>query len=69
VKALAALYTRLLGRTNPLDPMEEMLVTDGAYEALHCAIQGHVNPGDEVSRFVAMATKLFPLGDHNRAIL
>jgi kynurenine--oxoglutarate transaminase/cysteine-S-conjugate beta-lyase/glutamine--phenylpyruvate transaminase len=23
-------------------------VTDGAYEALFCAIMGHVNPGDEV---------------------
>ena len=25
-----------------------MLVTDGAYEALFCAIMGNVNPGDEV---------------------
>ena len=29
--------------------MDEVLVTDGAYEALYCAIQGHVNPGDEVT--------------------
>ena len=28
--------------------MKEVLVTDGAYEALFTAIMGHVNPGDEV---------------------
>ena len=28
--------------------MKEVLVTDGAYEALFTAILGHVNPGDEV---------------------
>ena len=35
---------------NPLsiDPQSEVLVTDGAYEALFCAIMGNVNPGDEV---------------------
>jgi len=48
VRALATLYTKLLGREQPIHPMDEVLVTDGAYEALYCAIQGHVNPGDEV---------------------
>ena len=28
--------------------LSEVLVTDGAYEALFTAILGHVNPGDEV---------------------
>lgn len=46
--ALAALYTKLLSRAQDLDPLKEVLVTDGAYEALFTAILGHVNPGDEV---------------------
>jgi len=48
VTALAALYTKLLSRAQDLDPLKEVLVTDGAYEALFTAILGHVNPGDEV---------------------
>lgn len=48
VRALSCLYTKLLGRSIPVDPMTEVLVTDGAYEALYCTIMGHVNPGDEV---------------------
>ena len=31
-----------------MDAQAEVLVTDGAYEALFCAIMGNVNPGDEV---------------------
>ena len=46
--AIANLYTKLLGRSTPIDPVKEVLVTDGAYEALFTAIMGHVNPGDEV---------------------
>ena len=46
--ALAELYTKLLNRPQDLDPLKEVLVTDGAYEALFTAILGHVNPGDEV---------------------
>lgn len=46
VNALSKLYSKLINR--PLDPLKELLVTIGAYEALFCAIQGHVNPGDEV---------------------
>ena len=46
VNALAKLYTQEMGR--PLDPMQEVLVTAGAYESLFVAIMGVVNPGDEV---------------------
>ena len=45
---MAELYTKLLDRPTTLDPLKEVLVTDGAYEALFTAILGHVNPGDEV---------------------
>jgi len=48
VNVLSELYTKLLDRPSSLDPMKEVLVTDGAYEALFTAILGHVNPGDEV---------------------
>ena len=45
---MSELYTKLLERPATIDPMKEVLVTDGAYEALFTAILGHVNPGDEV---------------------
>jgi len=48
VTAIAELYTRLLDIGHTIDPLSEVLVTDGAYEALFTAIMGHVNPGDEV---------------------
>ena len=48
VAAIAALYTKLLGIEHTINPTTEVLVTDGAYEALFTAILGHVNPGDEV---------------------
>jgi len=48
VNAIAALYTKLLDRPVPIEPNTEVIVTDGAYEALFTAILGHVNPGDEV---------------------
>lgn len=46
VNAISTLYSRLIER--PIDPKTEVLVTVGAYEALYCALMGHVNPGDEV---------------------
>jgi aspartate/methionine/tyrosine aminotransferase len=46
VRALAATYGPLLGRT--LDPMAEIVVTTGATEAIFAAIQALVEPGDEV---------------------
>jgi len=48
VNAISSLYSKLLARSTPIDPLSEVLVTDGAYEALFTAILGHVNPGDEV---------------------
>ena len=46
VNALAKLYSPILGRD--LDPMEEVVVTVGAYGSLFCTVQGFINPGDEV---------------------
>nr|XP_019546821.2 kynurenine--oxoglutarate transaminase 3-like [Aedes albopictus] len=46
VQALSKLYSQLINRT--IDPMTEVLVTVGAYEALYATIQGHVDEGDEV---------------------
>ena len=37
-----------MNRHTKIDPLKEVLVTDGAYEALFCAIMGNVNQGDEV---------------------
>ncbi|XP_052747477.1 kynurenine aminotransferase isoform X2 [Bicyclus anynana] len=46
VQNLAKLYSPLVGKE--LDPINEILVTNGAYEALFSAILGHVDEGDEV---------------------
>lgn len=46
VAALTKLYSKLIGRE--LNPLSEMLVTAGAYEALFVTIMGLVNEGDEV---------------------
>jgi aspartate/methionine/tyrosine aminotransferase len=46
VKAIAAVYSPLFGRE--LDPMNEIVVTTGATEAIFATMQGLVNPGDEV---------------------
>lgn len=48
INAISKLYTRLLNRGSDINPQTEVLVTDGAYEALFCAIMGHVDVGDEV---------------------
>jgi len=48
VQAISNLYTKLLNTNHTINPATEVLVTDGAYEALYTAILGHVNPGDEV---------------------
>ena len=44
MSAIASLYTKLVGRA--IDPLNEVLVTCGAYEALFCTILGNVNPGE-----------------------
>jgi len=46
VKAIAHVYSPLFGRE--LDPMNEIVVTTGATEAIFATMQGLVNPGDEV---------------------
>ncbi|KAB7497019.1 Kynurenine--oxoglutarate transaminase 3, partial [Armadillidium nasatum] len=46
VTALSKLYSQILKRE--IDPLQEVFVTAGAYEALFVTINGLVNPGDEV---------------------
>lgn len=46
VQAISKLYSPLIGRE--IDPLNEVLVSSGAYEALYSAILGHVDEGDEV---------------------
>lgn len=45
VNAIAKLYSGLIGRQ--INPLTEVLVGAGAYEALFAAILGHIGPGDE----------------------
>lgn len=46
MKIVASLYSRIYNRN--LDPTSEVLITCGAYESLYCAINGNIEPGDEV---------------------
>lgn len=46
VHAISTLYSKLLNRE--INPLQDILVTCGAYEALYVTIQGHVETGDEV---------------------
>ncbi|XP_072387887.1 kynurenine aminotransferase-like isoform X1 [Diabrotica undecimpunctata] len=46
VKALAKFYSKLICRE--IDEKNEVITTIGAYEALHAAIMGHTDVGDEV---------------------
>ena len=48
INSISGLYTKLLNRPDAINAQSEVLVTDGAYEALFCAIMGNVDPGDEV---------------------
>ena len=48
INIISSLYTKLLKLNTPINPQKEVLVTDGAYEALFCAVMGNVNQGDEV---------------------
>ena len=48
VKALATFYTELLRRPTGIRDQSEVLVANGAYEALFTAISGFVEEGDEV---------------------
>ncbi|XP_061654922.1 kynurenine--oxoglutarate transaminase 1-like isoform X4 [Phyllopteryx taeniolatus] len=46
VKSLAKFFSGIVG--HQIDPMEDVLVTVGAYQALFCAFQALVDEGDEV---------------------
>lgn len=46
INALSRLYSKLVGHA--INPLTEILVTSGAYEALYVSIIGHVDKGDEV---------------------
>ena len=46
VKALANTFSPLM--SHDIDAMNEVIITVGAYGSLFCAVQGLVNPGDEV---------------------
>ncbi|XP_013115462.2 kynurenine aminotransferase isoform X2 [Stomoxys calcitrans] len=46
VQAIGKLYSKLLKRE--LNPLNEIIITSGAYEALYSSIMGHVDTGDEV---------------------
>jgi hypothetical protein len=49
VTILAQLFGRLVG--HEIQPLEDVLVTIGAYQALFCTFQALVDEGDEVSRY------------------
>jgi len=46
VNAISKLYSKLM--SHEVNPMTEILITVGAYGSLHAAINGLVQPGDEV---------------------
>ncbi|XP_017961760.1 kynurenine--oxoglutarate transaminase 3 isoform X1 [Drosophila navojoa] len=46
VQALSKLYSGLVGKE--LNPLSDILITSGAYEALYSTIMGHVDEGEEV---------------------
>lgn len=50
VNSLATFFSRLVG--HEINPLEDILITVGAYQALFCAFQALVDEGDEVSLLI-----------------
>lgn len=48
VQSLATFFSRVTG--HEIDPLEDVLVTVGAYQALFCAFQALIDEGDEVGK-------------------
>lgn len=48
VKSLAKFFSRVIG--HEIDPLEDILVTVGAYQALFSAFQALIDEGDEVHK-------------------
>lgn len=46
MNVLSKLYSKLINRS--INPFTEILITCGAYEAIHSAISGLIDTGDEV---------------------
>lgn len=59
MKVLAQFFGKLLGRD--LDPMTNVMVTVGAYQALFCCFQAFVEEGDEVSSGLGLLHSNLPL--------
>ena len=60
---MSRLYSKLLKREPDIDPLKEVLVTVGAYEALFCSIMGNVNEGDEVIIIEPYFKSIFALSE------
>ena len=55
MKILAKFFSKIVG--HEIDPLEEVLVTVGAYQALFCAFQALVDEGDEVRKISPVKSK------------
>ncbi len=55
VKNLAKFFSRIVG--HEIDPLEDILVTVGAYQALFCAFQALIDEGDEVRKSSQVKSK------------
>lgn len=53
VKSLAKFFGRVMDIT--VNPLEDILVTVGAYQALFCTFQALVDEGDEVGQIVVQS--------------
>lgn len=56
VKSLAKFFSGIVG--HEIDPLDDILVTVGAYQALFCAFQALVDEGDEVRKSVQTGVRI-----------